>query len=95
MKVLRGHARFMADDAVQVGDEIVRAAKIVLATGSTPRKAGIPGEEHVGTGDDFLNLRELPARIVFIGGGYISFEFAHVAARAGAKATILHRSERP
>ena len=95
IKVLRGHARFMAEDAVQVGDEIVRAANIVLATGSTPRKAGIPGEEHVGTSDDFLNLRELPARIVFIGGGYISFEFAHVAARAGAKVTILHRSERP
>ena len=59
IKVLRGHARFMAADAVRVGDEIVRASNIVLATGSTPRKAGIPGEEHVGTSDDFLNLREL------------------------------------
>ena len=32
---------------------------------------------------------------MFIGGGYISFEFAHIAARAGANVTILHRSERP
>jgi glutathione reductase (NADPH) len=32
---------------------------------------------------------------VFIGGGYISFEFAHVAGRAGSRVTILHRSERP
>jgi len=43
---------------------------------------------------DFFYLETLPERIVFIGGGYISFEFAHVAARGGAKATILQRSGR-
>jgi glutathione reductase (NADPH) len=32
---------------------------------------------------------------VFVGGGYVSFEFAHVAARAGARVTILHRGARP
>jgi glutathione reductase (NADPH) len=43
-----------------------------------------------------LELDDLPKRIVFIGGGYISFEFAHIAARAGAKKiTILHRSSKP
>jgi len=34
-------------------------------------------------------------RVLFIGGGYISFEFAHIAARAGARVTILHRGQRP
>ncbi|MCA1574134.1 MAG: NAD(P)/FAD-dependent oxidoreductase, partial [Acidobacteria bacterium] len=38
---------------------------------------------------------QLPQRIIFVGGGYISFEFAHVAARAGAEVTILHRGIRP
>ena len=41
-------------------------------------------------GDD-----NLPDRIVFVGGGYISFEFGHIAARAGAKVTILHRGKQP
>jgi glutathione reductase (NADPH) len=40
-------------------------------------------------------LNELPRRIVFIGGGYIAFEFAHVAARAGSQVTVLHRGPRP
>jgi glutathione reductase (NADPH) len=40
-------------------------------------------------------MESLPERIVFIGGGYISFEFAHVAAAAGSKPTILHRSDTP
>ncbi|MCI0415010.1 NAD(P)/FAD-dependent oxidoreductase, partial [bacterium] len=38
---------------------------------------------------------QLPPRIVFIGGGYISFEFAHIVARAGVRPTILHRGPRP
>jgi glutathione reductase (NADPH) len=37
----------------------------------------------------------LPRRIAFIGGGYISFEFAHIAARAGAVVTLFHRGPRP
>jgi glutathione reductase (NADPH) len=40
-------------------------------------------------------LPSLPPSVVFVGGGYISFEFAHVAARAGARVTILHRGHRP
>ncbi|MBI3973464.1 MAG: NAD(P)/FAD-dependent oxidoreductase [Chloroflexi bacterium] len=40
-------------------------------------------------------LDELPRQIVFVGGGYISFEFAHVAARAGATVEILHRGAVP
>jgi glutathione reductase (NADPH) len=57
----------------------------------------IPGSEHIITSDQFLEFGEdyLPNRIVFVGGGYISFEFAHIAARAGAKVTILHRSKQP
>src|SRR3712207_5628130 len=49
------------------------------------------------TSDQFLEFGEdhLPDRIVFVGGGYISFEFAHIAARAGAKVTILHRGKQP
>lgn len=58
-------------------------------------KLPIPGEEHLTTSDQFLELNELPPHIIFIGGGYISFELAHVAARAGAQVTILHRGPRP
>ena len=57
----------------------------------------VPGSENIITSDQFLELRDnnLPDRIVFVGGGYISFEFAHIAARAGAKVTIIHRGKQP
>jgi glutathione reductase (NADPH) len=40
-------------------------------------------------------LEQLPRRVVFVGGGYIAFEFAHVAARAGADVSIVHGGDRP
>jgi glutathione reductase (NADPH) len=56
-----------------------------------------PGEDYLTKSDEFLELDRLPDRIVFVGGGYISFEFAHIAARAGIKKaiTIIHRGARP
>jgi glutathione reductase (NADPH) len=68
---------------------------ILISTGSTPISLKIQGIEHLVTSDQFLDLDNLPSKIVFVGGGYISFEFAHIAARAGSQVTILHRSEKP
>jgi glutathione reductase (NADPH) len=57
-------------------------------------KLGIPGEQHLVTSEEFLTLEQLPRRIVLVGGGYIAAEFSHIAARAGAKVTVLQRAER-
>jgi glutathione reductase (NADPH) len=95
IKTFHGRAQFGDRTDVNVGDDVLEGRHVVVATGAMPRKLGIPGEEYVTTSEQFLELEKLPRRIVFIGGGYISFEFAHVAARAGAEVTILHRGERP
>ena len=55
---------------------------------------GVVGEEHLISSTEFLELDELPERIVLVGGGYIAAEFSHIAARAGAKVTVLQRGER-
>ncbi|MCA1585260.1 MAG: NAD(P)/FAD-dependent oxidoreductase [Acidobacteria bacterium] len=68
---------------------------VLVAAGAKPVDLGIPGGEHLVTSEQFLELDDLPSGVVFVGGGFISFEFAHVAARAGARVTILHRGERP
>jgi glutathione reductase (NADPH) len=68
---------------------------ILIATGAEPIKLNIPGEEYIIKSDEFMELDKLPPKIVFVGGGYVSFEFAHVATRAGANVTVLHRGKRP
>ena len=87
-----GHARFLGRSTLQVGDKTLTARFIGIATGAAPRRLGIPGERLVSSSDDFLAMETIPKRIIFVGGGFISFEFAHVATSAGATVTILHRS---
>lgn len=90
-----GQAKFVSPTTLRVGDDDLDAKHIVIASGAIPAKLGIPGEEHVIMSEAFLELDELPERLVFVGGGYISMEFANVSVRAGAKVTVLHRGPRP
>jgi glutathione reductase (NADPH) len=91
-----GVARFVSAARLNVGDITLEAHRaIVIAAGARPVDLPIEGREHIITSDEFLELDSLPPSIAFIGGGYISFEFAHVAARAGSRVTLLHRGARP
>ena len=90
-----GRARFVGPSSVQVNDDVLEGRYVVIAAGQKPADLRIPGTVHLKTSDQFLELDELPRRILFIGGGYIAFEFAHIAARAGSQVTIVHRGKRP
>jgi glutathione reductase (NADPH) len=90
-----GVAHFTATTELKVGDELLEGRRILVAAGAKPQKLNIPGEQYLTTSEQFLELDSLPKRIVFVGGGYISFEFAHVAVRCEAEVVILHRAERP
>ncbi len=91
IEMLHGEARFVADDRLMVGDRELTARHVVIATGSGPRPLGIPGEDLVITSTQFLELDVLPPRIAFVGAGYISLEFAHIARQAGAEVVMLGR----
>ena len=90
-----GRARFVDSTTLVVGADRLTGRRVLVAAGARPAPLTFPGADRLATSDEFLNLDDLPPRIVFVGGGYIAFEFAHVAARAGVEVTILHRGARP
>ena len=93
-----GTAHFTGPTSVHVegaGNAELTARYVVIATGAEPRRLGITGEELLTTSEQFLDLEALPQHIVFVGGGYISFEFASIAAHAGAEVCIVQRGARP
>jgi glutathione reductase (NADPH) len=91
VEALHGEALFTGPASLRVGDAGYTADHVVVATGSRPMPLGIEGEDLVLTSEDFLAAEQLGERVVLIGGGYISMEFAHVAAAAGAEVTVCHR----
>jgi glutathione reductase (NADPH) len=90
-----GTARFTGPNQLDIDGTAHRADRFLIATGARPRPLNFPGHEYLIDSTDFLDLDAVPRRIVFIGGGFISFEFAHIAARAGSECVIIGHGDRP
>lgn len=90
--MFHGRAHFVGPNSMQVNSETLEARHVHIGAGAKPIELGIAGSEHLTTSTQFLELDKLQKRLLFVGGGYISFEFAHIAARAGAEVRIVHRS---
>ncbi|MGU2420454.1 dihydrolipoyl dehydrogenase family protein [Burkholderia cenocepacia] len=94
--VLHGEARFIGRDKIEVNGETLSARHFHIATGARPMTLNIPGEELLASSTDFLDLPARPDRVVFVGGGFIAMEFAHISKRAGAReVTVLEMMTRP
>ncbi|MCC9600917.1 NAD(P)/FAD-dependent oxidoreductase [Stieleria sp. JC731] len=93
----QGEASFIDQNTIRVhsgrDDRTVKAAKFLIATGATPRPLDFAGSEFLTRSDQFLALEQIPKRILFVGGGYISMEFGHVACALGCEVTIVEQSE--
>ena len=92
---LHGHARFIGNNRIEIGTAAYEASQVLIATGARPRPLDFRGHEHLIDSAEFLDLAVLPPRILFVGGGFVSFELAHIAARAGSAPCIIDRGPRP
>jgi glutathione reductase (NADPH) len=95
VETLHGTAVFETENRLVIDDVTYESRHFLIATGARPRPMDFPGDEHLIDSTDFLELEALPRRVLFVGGGFISFEFAHIAARAGARPVIIDRGLRP
>ncbi len=95
IETFHGTAQFTDRNTVEVDGEKLSGRFVLIATGARPRNIEVPGAEFLIDSTKFLELETLPGRILFIGGGFISFEFAHIAARAGSTVHIIDHGARP
>ncbi|MCI5862502.1 MAG: NAD(P)/FAD-dependent oxidoreductase [Lachnospiraceae bacterium] len=95
VNLLNGHAELIDEHTVKVGNETYTAEYIVIGSGSRDAEMKAPGSEFTHDSKDFLDLDVMPERMVIVGAGIISMEFASMALALGKKVTIIHRSDRP
>lgn len=95
VETLHGAARFTGTNTLEVDGKSYESRRFLVAAGAIPRPIALAGANLMIDSTDFLNLDALPKRILFVGGGFVSFEFAHIAARAGAAPVIVDRGARP
>jgi glutathione reductase (NADPH) len=95
VEVIRGRGKLLSANEVQVGDRVLHAQHVLLATGSTPTFPAIPGAELGSSSDGFFALRSLPRSALIVGAGYIAVELAGVLRGLGCEVTLAMRHERP
>jgi dihydrolipoamide dehydrogenase len=89
--VSTGHARIVDRNTVSVSGENYQTENIIIATGSSAAKLPIPGIDkiHVLTSDEILNIKQIPSKLVIIGGGVIGLEFASYFSMLGVSVTVI------
>ena len=97
--LLQGNGTLLPRKRVLVTGEqetVLDAEKVLLATGSEPRKLPLPGMDFpvVLDSDGLLALTDLPESLVIIGGGAIGVEFAEALSAMGTRVTILEAMPR-
>lgn len=91
--LLEGHARLTGPNEVEVNGQRHTAKHILIATGGWPQIPDIPGREHAISSNEAFFLKELPKRVLVVGGGYIAVEFAGIFQGLGAETSLLYRGE--
>ena len=96
VECLRGEARIVTPYTVQIGDRKLTTRSIIIAAGATPFVPPIPGLDQIDylTSDSLWDLRELPQRLVVLGGGPIGCEISQAFARLGSEVTQIEVAPR-
>jgi pyruvate/2-oxoglutarate dehydrogenase complex dihydrolipoamide dehydrogenase (E3) component len=95
LHLYRGTARFLAPHRIRVDQEEIDSERIFINTGTRPAIPSLEGLDRIDylTNASILQLRELPAHLLVIGGGYIGLEFGQMFQRFGSDVTIVHRDD--
>ena len=101
LELVRGEARFVGERRLEValndgGGLTLEAEHIFINTGLRPRVPPVEGLSEVGALDStsIMELAELPAHLIVLGGGVVGLEFAQMFRRFGAQVTLLHHGGR-
>lgn len=92
--IVRGRAKLVDAHTVEAAGKRYSARHVLIATGARATVPNIAGAELAITSNEAFYLKQLPARALVIGGGYIALEFASIFNGLGVKTTLAYRGAR-
>lgn len=91
VSVYEARARIKDAHTITVGGKDITSKYILVATGGWPWVPKYEGSEHVITSNEVFHMKQLPDRLLVVGGGYIAVEFASIFTRLGCETTLNYR----
>ena len=94
--VFIGAGRFLDPHTLEAGSDTLKGRNFLISTGAVPSIPPVPGLDSVRylTYLELFELKEMPGRLVIMGGGPIGIEMAQAFARLGSRVTVVEMSER-
>jgi pyruvate/2-oxoglutarate dehydrogenase complex dihydrolipoamide dehydrogenase (E3) component len=94
--VYTGHARFLSDREVAVGDATLSADRVFINVGARAVVPTLPGLTSIPylTNSSIMDLDTLPRHLIIVGGSYVGLEFAQMYRRFGSKVTVIEKGLR-
>ena len=91
IEIVRGEAKIVSDEKIEVNNETYDCKNIIIATGSIPNKLNFDWakSQNVLDSNDILELKDIPENIVIVGSGAIGIEWARIFSSLGKKITIV------
>jgi pyruvate/2-oxoglutarate dehydrogenase complex dihydrolipoamide dehydrogenase (E3) component len=98
LELIRGRAKFIEPHAVEVrgslvADRVLEAESIFINTGGNPAIPSVVKDADFLTSSTIMELEEVPAHLIVLGGGYVGSEFGQMFRRFGSEVTILQRAD--
>jgi glutathione reductase (NADPH) len=94
VELLRGRARLLSAQSIQVDERVISAGSVVLAMGGRPIIPPLPGALLGISSDGFFELGTRPDSVAVVGGGYIAAELSGILSALGSRITLVLRHER-
>jgi pyruvate/2-oxoglutarate dehydrogenase complex dihydrolipoamide dehydrogenase (E3) component len=95
LTLYRGHGRFAGPHEIAVNGETLASDKIFINTGTRPRILPIPGLDQVPylTNRNIMDLPDVPAHLIALGGNYLGLEFGQLFRRLGSEVTVIELAD--
>ncbi|MCW4355867.1 NAD(P)/FAD-dependent oxidoreductase [Hoyosella sp. YIM 151337] len=93
IRVAKGTAAFLSDGKAAIDGDRVAYRQAVIATGASPIVPGIPGLRDFVTSETMWDLRDLPSRLLVLGGGSVGCELGQAFARLGSTVTLVEAAD--
>lgn len=93
IRVAQGKAVFLSEGKAAIGGDRVAYRQAVIATGASPIVPGIPGLRDFVTSETIWDLRDLPSRLLVLGGGSVGCELGQAFARLGSSVTLVETTD--
>lgn len=95
LHLVRGQARFIQPRRIRVGEQELESERIFINTGTRPALPRLEGLDRIDylTNASIMQLSEVPAHLLVLGGGYVGLEFGQMFRRFGSQVTIVHRGD--